>query len=170
MFEEIREARTEDLGPLQDIERAAGRSFADIGMTEVAHDEPPSLDVLEGYRAAGGAWVAVDADDEPVAYLIAELVDGNAHIEQVSVHPDSSRRGIGRALVERAIDWAGERDLPAITLTTFADIAWNAPYYERLGFRTLGENELTPGLRRKRAEEAEHGLDTWPRVCMRRDL
>lgn len=170
MFEEIREARTEDLGALREIERAAGRLFADAGMTAVAEDEPPSLEVLERHRAAGRAWVAVNADDEPVAYLVAELVDGNAHIEQVSVHPDASRQGIGRSLVERVVDWATERDLPAITLTTFADVAWNAPYYERLGFRTLGGKELTPGLRRKRAEEADHGLDTWQRVCMRRDL
>ena len=170
MFEEIRDARTDELGALQDIERAAGRSFAEIGMAEVAEDEPPSIEVLERYRAAGRAWVAVDADDHPVGYLIAELVDGNAHVDQVSVHPDSSRQGIGRALVGRVVDWARDEDVPAITLTTFADVAWNAPYYERLGFRTLGENELTPGLLRKRAEEAEHGLDKWPRVCMRRDL
>jgi ribosomal protein S18 acetylase RimI-like enzyme len=170
MFEAIRDARTDDLAALRDIERAAGRLFADIGMAEVAEDEPPSLEVLEGYRAAGRAWVAVNAGDEPVAYLIAEVVDGNAHIEQVSVHPDCARQGIGGALVERAIGWAIERELPAITLTTFVDVEWNAPYYERLGFRTLGEHELTPGLLRKRAEEAEHGLDKWPRVCMRRDL
>jgi len=170
MFGEIREARTHDLGALQDIERAAGRLFADVGMVEVADDEPFPLAALELYRVAGRAWVAVDADDEPVAYVVAELLDGNAHVEQVSVHPDSSGHGIGRALVERVIDWATERDVPAITLTTFADVPWNAPYYERLDFRTLTEDELTPGLRRKRAEEAAHGLDKWPRVCMRRDL
>lgn len=170
MFEAIREARTDDLGALRAVERAAGRLFADIGMTEVAEDEPPSLDVLEGYRAAGRAWVAVNEGNEPVAYLVAAILDGNAHIEQVSVHPDSSGHGIGGALIERAVDWATEHDLPTITLTTFAEVAWNAPYYERLGFRALGEGELTPGLRRKRAEEARHGLDRWPRVCMRRDL
>jgi GNAT superfamily N-acetyltransferase len=170
MFEEIREARTDDLGPLQGIERAAGRLFAEIGMTEIAEDEPLPLDALDDYRAAGRAWVAVNAAGQPVAYLVAELLDGNAHVEQVSVHPDSSRQGIGSALVEHVIGWAVERELPAITLTTFADVPWNAPYYERLGFRTLGEEELTPGLRRKRAAEAAHGLDKWPRVCMRRDL
>ncbi|MGH9049505.1 MAG: GNAT family N-acetyltransferase [Acidimicrobiia bacterium] len=166
----IRTAEPDDLRALQHIERAAGRLFADIGMVEVAEDEPFPLDVLERYRAAGLAWVAVDADDEPVGYIVAEVLDGNAHIEQVSVHPDASRQGIGRALVERVIDWATERDLRAVTLTTFADVAWNAPYYERLGFRTLDHGQLTPGLRRKRSEEAAHGLDKWPRVCMRRDL
>jgi hypothetical protein len=43
-------------------------------------------------------------------------------------------------------------------------------YYERLGFRVLADAELTAGLRRKRAEEAAHGLDRWPRMCMLRDL
>lgn len=47
---------------------------------------------------------------------------------------------------------------------------WNAPYYARLGFRVLTDSELTDGLRKIRAEEAEHGLDRWPRVCLRRDV
>ena len=47
---------------------------------------------------------------------------------------------------------------------------WNAPYYERCGFRTLPADNLTPGLLRIRREEADHGLDDWPRVCMRRLL
>ncbi|MGH8985645.1 MAG: GNAT family N-acetyltransferase [Acidimicrobiia bacterium] len=170
MFGAIREARADEVADLQDIERSAGRLFAEIGMREIAEDEPLPVDVLERYRAAGHAWVAVDTDDEPIAYIIVEMLDGNAHIEQVSVHPDSSRQGIGGALVERVADWAAEGDLRAITLTTFTDVPWNARYYERLGFRTLTNDQLTPGLRRKRAEEAAHGLDKWRRVCMRRDL
>ncbi|MZD06511.1 GNAT family N-acetyltransferase, partial [Streptomyces sp. SID5785] len=55
-------------------------------------------------------------------------------------------------------------------LTTFRDVEWNAPYYARLGFRVLAEDEVTPGLARIRAAEAAHGLDRWPRVCMRREL
>jgi hypothetical protein len=57
-----------------------------------------------------------------------------------------------------------------LTLTTFAEVPWNAPYYLRCGFRRLGVRELTPGLRAIREREAAHGLDRWPRVCMRRDL
>lgn len=65
---------------------------------------------------------------------------------------------------------AREDGLTALTLTTFTDVPWNAPYYARLGFRALSESELTPGLRRIRAEEAAHGLARWPRVCMRVDV
>jgi hypothetical protein len=60
--------------------------------------------------------------------------------------------------------------IAALTLTTFSQVPWNAPYYERCGFRCLDEAELTPGLRAIRRHEAEMGLDRWPRLCMRRDL
>ena len=71
----MRAAGDEELVVLQDIERAAGRCFRDIGMPEIADDEPPTLDELAAYRRAGRAWVAVDASDRPVAYLIADLVE-----------------------------------------------------------------------------------------------
>jgi GNAT superfamily N-acetyltransferase len=166
----IRPARVDDLPTLPAIERDAGQMFAAIGMDAVAADEPLPVSVLAEYQRHGRAWVAVDATDAPVGYVIAELLDGNAHIEQVSVRTSSARQGVGGALVEAVAGWASEHGLPAITLTTFAEVAWNAPYYERLGFRTLHEHGLTAGLRAKRTEEAAHGLDRWPRVCMRREL
>ncbi|MFJ5559933.1 GNAT family N-acetyltransferase [Streptomyces sp. NPDC093250] len=167
----IRPAAPGELPALQDIERAAGAPFRDVGMPDIADDEPPALDMLERYRRAGRCWIAADEkDDRPVAYLIAEPVDGALHVEQLSVHPDAARRGVGRALLAHAADRAREEGLTALTLTTFADVPWNAPYYARLGFRTLSEPELTPGLRRIRAEESAHGLDHWPRVCMRLEL
>jgi hypothetical protein len=73
-------------------------------------------------------------------------------------------------LLEHACEWALGEGLKAVTLTTFANIPWNAPYYERCGFRRLPADDLTPGLLRIRREEADRGLDAWPRVCMRRVL
>lgn len=149
---------------------AAGRSFAAIGMDEVARDEAlPAAELLE-YQRDGRAWVVVDEVDRPVGYLIAEWVDGLVHIEQVSVDPAYAGRGLGRDLITHVADWARSCGSAALTLTTFAEVAWNAPYYERLGFRRLADSELTPGLREIRAEEAAHGLDRWPRLTMRRDL
>ncbi|GAB3985498.1 GNAT family N-acetyltransferase [Plantactinospora veratri] len=166
----IRPARRQDLPGLRDIERAAGRSFRDVGMPEVADDEPPSVEELARHQRAGLAWVAVDADDVPVGYLVAEPVDGNLHVEQVSVHPRAARRGVGRQLLEHLAAHARAGGVPALTLTTFTHVPWNAPYYSRCGFVVLDEPELTPGLVAIRAHEAAHGLNRWPRVCMRRDL
>lgn len=139
-------------------------------MPEIADDEPLPVGQLAGYQQAGLAWVAVAEADAPVAYLIAEPLDGNLHVEQVSVRPDSARRGIGRSLLNHLADHAAAGGVPALTLTTFTDVPWNAPYYSRCGFHLLDDSSLGPGLREVRRQEAARGLDRWPRTCMRRDL
>lgn len=166
----IRAVRAGELPLLQEIERAAGQPFADIGMVEIARDDPYPLPVLAASEQAGLLWVTADQADTPVAYLMASVVDACLHIDQVSVHPGSARRGLGRALLDHAAEHAAGYGLAALTLTTFASVPWNAPYYLRCGFRVLDDVELTPGLRAIRKHEAALGLDRWPRVCMRRDL
>lgn len=49
------------------------------------------------------------------------------------------------------------------------EVPGNAPYYSRLGFKVLAEDEMT-GLLRIREREATRGLSAWPRVTMRRAL
>ncbi|MFI5520620.1 GNAT family N-acetyltransferase [Streptomyces platensis] len=162
----------DELPALRAIERAAGEPFRALGMAAIADDEPPSLELLTDFQRTGRALAAYEeAGPEggrrlPVGYLLWEPVDGCTHIEQVSVHPDHAHRGIGRTLIDRA-----ERDggRVALTLTTFTEVPWNAPYYTRIGFRALPDAELTPGLRAIRAHEAALGLDRWPRVAMRRE-
>lgn len=161
----IRAATATDIPRLQDIEVRAGAPFAAVGMAAVAGDEPLPARVLGEFVLDGRAWVWV-ADTVPVAYLIVSVVDGNAHIDQVSVLPEYRGQRIGRRLIDRAVRWAAERGLPAITLTTFTEVAWNGPYYARLGFRCLAAAEETPGLRAVRDAEIAHGLDRWPRACM----
>ncbi|MCF3962965.1 GNAT family N-acetyltransferase [Streptomyces fuscigenes] len=161
----IRLATPADLAEIPRIELAAGEIFREVGMAEVAEHAPPSPEVLEDYRGGGRAWVADDGSGRLVGFLLHEDVDGAAHIEQVSVHPRAARRRVGRALIE---DLAG-RTGAALTLTTFAEVPWNGPYYARLGFRTLAEDEVTEGLREIRRAESAMGLDAWPRVCMRRE-
>jgi GNAT superfamily N-acetyltransferase len=112
----------------------------------------------------------VDDGDVPAAYLIAGIVDGSMHIEQVSVHPRAARRKIGRMLLEHAAAYAAAGGIRALTLTTFAEVPWNAPYYARCGFRVLDDGALSPGMRAVRDREIAHGLHRWPRVYMRRDL
>ncbi len=167
----IRPAQVGDITRLQEIEVAAGEMFRPLGMDLVADDDPFTIDELRAYVDAGRAWVAATDDRaETVGYLVLDVVDGAAHVEQVTVHPGAARRGVGRALVEHVATWAAAGGFTVMTLTTFVDVPWNAPYYERLGFRPLGLADEGPQLRRVRAEERAHGLDAWPRVSMRREL
>ena len=162
---------------LQGIDVATGQMFRDIGMPEVADDDPWPLPELEKSRAAGLLWVVpgeaggpVAEAGSPVAFLMGIMVDGCLHVEQLSTDPGSARRGLGRLLLEYAAHRAAADGIPALTLTTFTHVPWNAPYYVRCGFRILNAGEVTPGLRAIRQREAALGLDRWPRVCMRRDV
>ena len=51
-------ARESDLAVMQDIERAAESWFRQIGMPEIADDEPLPLEELARYRQDDRAWVA----------------------------------------------------------------------------------------------------------------
>jgi GNAT superfamily N-acetyltransferase len=165
----IRPPAADELGRLVEIEAAAGRAFADHGMPEIAADDPGSPTELEPYRAAGRAWVAADPGG-PVAYLLAAEIDGCLHVEQVSVDPAHAGHGIGAALIDHLAAAARADGRPALTLTTFRDIPWNAPYYARLGFRELPEGEWGPQLRALVAHERDAIPGHHPRVTMIRPL
>ncbi|MGA8519999.1 MAG: GNAT family N-acetyltransferase [Pseudonocardiaceae bacterium] len=166
----IRLARTDELPALREVERAAGAPFRDVGMDAIADEEPPSVDELAAFQQDSRAWVATDNIDQPVGYVLVDVVDGAAHVEQISVIPSHARRGLGRTLLETVVRWAEQQGLEAVTLTTFSDVPWNAPYYRRLGFHPLAEAEVSEGLRRIREQEVARGLDAWPRVSMRRSV
>ncbi|MFH5209954.1 GNAT family N-acetyltransferase [Antrihabitans sp. NCIMB 15449] len=161
----IRLARTSDGPRLRQIEEAAGEPFRELDMARIADDTPPTLETLAVYIDDGRCWVHTE-DEVVSSYLIADVVDGYAHVEQVSVHPDYSGRRIGAALITQLDGWARDRGLAGLTLTTYRDVPWNAPYYNRLGFETV--DEPTAGLGAIRRHEALNGLDEWPRVAMRR--
>jgi GNAT superfamily N-acetyltransferase len=165
----IRPGSAGDIPAMQDIERSAGELFRDLGMTAVAADEPATVTELRGYIDDSRAWV-MDFEGAPVGYLLVDIVDGTAHIEQVSVRAEDAGHGYGRQLIDAAIDWARQGGYPSVTLTTFTEVPWNGPYYRRLGFRPIEGDEITPGLRALRQHEAKHGLDRWPRECLRLDL
>jgi predicted GNAT superfamily acetyltransferase len=88
----------------------------------------------------------------------------------VSVVPSHQGAGFGRALIDRVAAWAAAAGLPALTLTTFRDVPWNAPLYRHLGFRDLDEAEIGPELAAVLDHEASLGLDPALRTCMRRPV
>ncbi|HMJ79288.1 MAG TPA: GNAT family N-acetyltransferase [Iamia sp.] len=166
----VRPATAADAPALQDIERRAGRAFADVGLAAVADDEPLALDVLRGHAADGRSAVVVGDDDVPLGYVVVDRVDAHAHVEQVSVDPDHQGQGLGRALMAWVEDWARADGRQGVTLTTFRDVPWNAPLYEHLGYRVLAPDEVGPGLMTVVSDEAAHGLDPATRVCMLKEL
>lgn len=165
----IRAGREDDLAALPEIERQAGTLFAQAGWDITVFSVIP-VEKHRMYCLAGRLWVAADVHDQPVGFAAASVVDGHAHLDELDVHPDHGRRGLGRALVERVCAWARDAGFEAVTLTTERDLPWNAPFYARLGFAILPDEVLTGGLRDLLAEEVRAGLNPATRVVMLRPL
>lgn len=159
----IRPARLADAARLPDLERSAGQAFLAIpDLAWIASDDVQPETQHRELIETGTAWVAVDADDAPVGFLNGEAMGGNLHILEIAVRSDLQGRGLGRALIEAAAHWANTRNMSALTLTTFRDVPWNEPFYQRLGFRTLEPGDLTQALLEILEDEARNGL---PRRC-----
>lgn len=166
---ELRAAKAADSPRLQEIELEAGEQFRTVGMSDVAEHDPFSVEELRAYAEAGRSFAAVDGA-HIVGYVVIDRVGDAAHVEQISVVPDTQGQGIGRRLIDRVCLWAMANDLRSLTLATFRDVPWNGPLYAHLGFRVLGEDEMSVELRAVRDHETDSGLDPSQRVCMQLDL
>lgn len=165
----VRPAVDEDIPVLQDVEIDAGRLFREAGLGVIADDDPPEASVLAGHVARGTAWTA-ELDSTVVGYAIASVVDGEGHLDQVSVRRAVAGRGIGRLLIDEVCRWAVAQGYDALTLTTFSDVPWNGPYYARLGFEVLPADRWGPELETIRRRERLAGIDVAPRIAMRLPL
>ena len=164
----VRPARPDDLPALPEVERRASALFAGYDVEEGVLADVTTLADFETAAARGLLWVAADPDDAPVGFALAEMIDGNVHLDELDVAPEFGRRGLGAALVREVCAYAERTGVAAVTLTTFRDVPWNAPFYTKLGFEPVPEAEWTPELRRTVAKETAGGLDPAKRVVMRR--
>lgn len=154
---------------LPSIELAAARLLAGQAPESVLAETTSQIE-FEDARRHGHLWVA-RADDTPVGFAHVKVLEpGAAHLEEIDVHPKHGRRGIGTRLVNAVCEWAAREGCASITLTTFRDVPWNMPFYERLGFRMISPAVLSPTLRSILRDEARRGLDPARRVAMRREV
>jgi GNAT superfamily N-acetyltransferase len=132
--------------------------------------ETTSRPDFEAALRDGLLWVAV-ANDGPVGFAHAKLLEPECvHLDELDVHTEHGRRGIGRRLVAAVCDWGAAHGKRFATLSTFTAPPWNAPLYESLGFEVVPEASWSPAMRRIVVDETRRGLDPARRVIMRRPL
>ncbi|ONI79327.1 hypothetical protein ALI144C_26255 [Actinosynnema sp. ALI-1.44] len=146
MISAVRIARAAELPALGEIERAADGVFVAVGIVF-----PPGTTVVETVTDPADVLVT---GDPPVAFAYTGQLDAHLHLHQIAVDPAHARRGIGTELMRAVLTRAGDR---AVTLTTFADVPWNGPWYRELGFTVF--DEPGPELAELVSEERRAGLD-----------
>lgn len=148
---DVRAARPDEFALLGAVEAEAGVRFAEFGMF---------LEAPVSVADRGEVPLAVFvAGDPPVGFAWVLPVCGEPHLEELAVIPSAGRRGLGRALVEAVCTWAGDAGYRSVTLCTFRDVPWNAPFYRAAGFVELAPDAWCPELAAMRATERANGLD-----------
>ena len=130
---DLRLACPADLSSVQGIEDAADQVFAAVMDISTWGGSATGQERVD---EPGFLFVAAETD-EVVGFAHVLDLDGRAHLEQIAVRPDRARRGIGSALLDRVCRYAAEQGFAQVTLRTFADVVWNAPFYARHGFVVL---------------------------------
>lgn len=167
----IRHARPADAATLPAIERSAAELFRlDPNLAWLADSDVP--DAAQHLQAIeqGNVWVAENAVGQLAGFLRAVEIDNQLHVEELSVSQDFQGQGIGRKLLVDVIEHARRRQLEAVTLTTFRDLPWNAPFYQRMGFVVLREENAVAHLIQALNDEIAHGFPGERRCAMRLTL
>lgn len=118
--------------------------------------------------ALPGFVLIAELNGRPVGFAHVLDFDGRFHLEQLSVHPDAQRQGIGAALLAAVEQAVRQRGASVVTLRTFAEVPWNAPFYRRYGY---ADAELPVALRPLiDAEKALGLLSSAERVTLAKQL
>lgn len=167
----IRQARPDELPLLPAIETAAAGLFRQSDYPWIA-DDPNGMDAELFARCQDTwcLWVVTDTAGLPVGFAAFALEEDQIWLGELSVHPDHHRQGLGAALIDKAAAFYGPRGIARMTLTTFADVPWNGPYYERLGFSRLKDLSAEPFLADQIAKEEGWGVPKGSRVAMQRRI
>jgi len=164
----IRKTQLSDLEYLQSIEHSASNAFKILpDLAWLSDGGVMSLDEHKRLLVQGFSWVAFNTISQDIAgFITAEIIDGDFYIGEISVSEAEQKKGIGSKLFAVALEEAKSIGVPTATLTTFIDVPWNAPYYERLGFVIL--TVLPSYLERLLQEEKKAGLPLERRCAMRK--
>jgi predicted N-acetyltransferase YhbS len=155
----IRPARRDDLPKILAIEESGAETFEQAGIPLADGSPPEGPEHWAPMLDAGLMWIADDAKDGPIGFVAGSVQGDSLYIEEVDVVMERQKQGHGARLMRHAVDQAKARGLASVTLTTFRNVAWNAPFYAKLGFVELAPAEQPAFLAAHLAEEASRGFD-----------
>ncbi|MEL6487947.1 MAG: GNAT family N-acetyltransferase, partial [Pseudomonadota bacterium] len=142
----IRLARADDAAAFHEVEKDAA---------QLLQNEPSLLGIpplpitsADEYRSmiAQGHCLSALSGDQVVGYAATRRHGREIHLHELSVATAFQRRRIGATLLNALKIDARNSGVRAITLHTFRDIDWNAPFYQRHGWIIIEDLTTHPRL------------------------
>jgi ribosomal protein S18 acetylase RimI-like enzyme len=166
----IRRAKASDIAAMRQVERRAAQLYLSQGYDYCATGPVRDTEEHERILLSGVTFVVEAGDSRLAGFAMFEPMDGEAHLVEIDVDPEFQRQGLARRLVDAGETWVRSMEFDAVTLTTYRDIPWNAPYYRRLGFVDFEPGADRTGLWETINREAAWGFAFAPRIAMRKAL
>ena len=167
---QIRPATPLDIPQLILIELAGNELFSPTGLIpEENLDDHISIEWHQQAIEAKMSCVVTDTEDFPVGFLLTSHRPPDLYIDEIAVHPDHGRKGLGGALLEFCIASAKDIGERSISLSTFRNVPWNAPFYVSHGFKEIPQKKWTDWMHDITIVQAET-LDVSQRCFMRRQI
>ena len=161
----IRRATLDDASAVLTIGERADRLFAGHGFPQITALPPAPIEVIRALLAGNDAWIA-ETNGVPAGFAIAGQAAGQYWLRELAVDPVLGRRGIGTAILATVLENVRSTDHAAVFLSTFREVPFNRPFYERHGFAVVEPESAAPELRRQFFSEVPPGVDPVTRVLM----
>jgi dTDP-4-amino-4,6-dideoxy-D-galactose acyltransferase len=135
----IRPAREDDIAAVEALARVSHRNtrfYRDRRFDRSRSDDMYAVWIARSIRGefADAVWVA-DVDGAPRGYITVARREADAAIGLVAVADAYRGRGYGERLMQAAIRWADQNNLPSTSVVTQGTSASSVRFYERAGFR-----------------------------------
>ena len=162
----IRLARKDDAEAFHRVEEDAAsllREEPSLAGTVI----PPTASAADHARTiAKGRSLAALHREEIVGFAAIGTAGRELHLAELSVARAHQRCGVGSLLLRAAMIDARNSGYRAITLNTYRDIPWNAPFYARFGFVEVENFEGRAHLAESREGAASIGMPMDRRCAM----
>ena len=169
----FRRATEKDIDTLTAIETNAASIFKDIPELADLGGSHVAVETIHDWLSNGRVYIAED-NGTPAGFVAAIPRDTAVYVAEVSTLPAYQGKGVGTALLGLVMDWARERaastdDRPRVSLTTYREVSWNAPWYRKLGFKEVEPETIGPKhVQKVRYDREERNLERngYTRCCM----
>lgn len=171
---ELRLGNIHDIPRLCAISGSATKKFGSIPiLADLAEDYEEPL-TIQKWLTIGNVYL-VEEDEIPLGFIAAYPLDNTIYIAEVAVDADHQRKGIGGVLLKAVCRWATERasyegsSKARVSLTTYPDVPWNGPWYQKFGFEEVDAEVVGPWHVEKMTKDADERRlvrDGYRRCCM----
>ena len=129
------------------IVRACAQAAYTPYVARIGRDPAPMVADFEGLIAAGQVYVAEDAGNTFLGFVVFFIRGETLFLENIAVDPKATGQGVGRALIVFCEDQGRQAGCARVALYTNVKMTENLTLYPHLGYVETG-TRIEDGFRR----------------------